>query len=128
MLFAPFVSFPFPVPVAQFTYVPVCVTRAPSPITRSTPGPSDPSEHCNNTPPEIEQLPFTGCCVTDTNMTPPGAASTSFTSCAWFGPLFLTRTAYATSAWPLTSCTCDVADLPTWTSMNSSVFTVGGAG
>ena len=92
MLFAPFVSLPLPVPVAQLTYVPVCVTRAESPIVRSTPGPSVPRLHCRSTPPESEQLPLTGCCVIPVNVTPLGAASTSFTSCAWFGPLLRTRT------------------------------------
>ena len=38
LLLAPFVSLPLPVPVAQLTYVPVWVTRAENPITRSTPG------------------------------------------------------------------------------------------
>ena len=60
MLFAPFVSLPSPVPVAQLTYVPVWLTRADTPIARSTPGPSVPRLHCSSTPPEIEQLPFDG--------------------------------------------------------------------
>ena len=73
-------------------------------------------------------VPPAGCCVTARNVTPLGAASASVTLCAWFGPLFRTRTVYAMSACPLTSCTCAVASLITWTSMNSSVggATVGG--
>ncbi len=71
---------------------------------------------------------MTGCCVTATNVTPPGAASATVTSCAWLGPLFRTRTVYATSASPFTSCTCGVASFTTCTSMNSSVATAGGGG
>ena len=91
VLFAPFVSLPLPMPVAQFTYVPVCATRAESPIVRSTPGPSVPRLHCSSTPERV-QPPLAGVCVIPMNVTPLGAASTSCTSWAWFGPLFLTRT------------------------------------
>ena len=91
VLLAPFVSLPFPVPVAQLTYVPVWVTRAEKPIVRSTPGPSVPSVQLSSAA-VIVQLPLTGCCVTARNVTPPGAASARTTSCAWFGPLFRTRT------------------------------------
>ena len=91
VLFAPFVSLPSPVPVAELTYVPVWVTRAESPIVRSTPGPSVPRLHCSRTPPAIEQLPVTGCCVTARKVTPLGAASVRRTLCAWFGPLLRTR-------------------------------------
>ena len=126
LLFPPFVSLPSPVAIAQLTYVPVCVTRAETPITRSTPGPSVPRLHCSRTPPVIEQLPFTGCCVTARNVTPLGAASATVTLCAWFGPLFFTRTVYETFACPFTSCTCGVASFATCTSMNSSVGGVVG--
>ena len=74
----------------------------------------------------IEQPPPTGACVTETNVTPLGAASATVTLCAWFGPLFLTRTVYETVACPFTSCTCGVASFATWTSMNSSVGGVTG--
>src|SRR6188472_610120 len=123
-LLEPFVSLPSPVAIAQLTYVPVCVTRAETPITRSTPGPSVPRLHCSRTPPVIEQPPLTGGWVTARNVTPLGAASATVTLCAWFGPLFFTRTVYETVACPLTSWTCGVASFATCTSMNSSV---GGA-
>ena len=102
-------SLPFPVAIAQLTYVPVCVTRAETPITRSTPGPSVPRLHCSRTPPVIEQPPLAGGWVIARNVTPLGAASATVTLCAWFGPLFLTRTVYETLACPLTSWTCAVA-------------------
>src|SRR4029079_1537844 len=103
---------------------PVCVTRAETPITRSTPGPSVPRLHCSRTPPVIEQPPLAGGWVMATNVTPLGAASATVTLCAWFGPLFLSRPVYETLACPLTSWTCGVASFATCTSMNSSV---GGA-
>ena len=127
LLLAPFVSWPLPVPVAQLAYVPVWVTRAETPITRSTPGPSVPSEQFSSAA-LIVQLPATGCCVTARNVTPPGAASATVTLCAWFGPLFRTRIVYAMSACPFTSCTCGVAFLSTCTSMCSSVGVDGVVG
>ena len=101
LLFPPFVSLPSPVAIAQLTYVPVCVTRAETPITRSTPGPSVPRLHCSRTPPVIEQPPLAGGWVTARNVTPLGAASATVTLCAWFGPLFFTRTVYETVGLPV---------------------------
>ena len=81
VLFAPFVSLPFPVAVAELTNVPVWPTRAESPIVRSTPGPSVSSEQLSSVGVRVHE-PASGCCVTVTNVTPLGAASTSVTSCA----------------------------------------------
>ena len=89
LLFAEFVSPPSPTTVAQFAYVPVCVTRAESPIVRMTPGPSVPRLQSSSAEVTV-QLPPTGCVVTARNVTPLGAASETTTLCAWFGPLFLT--------------------------------------
>ena len=96
VLFAPFVSLPFPVAMAEFTIVPACVTRAVSTIDRSTPGPSVPSEHSRSAGVTVQD-PFTGC-VTARNVTPLGAASVTTTSCAWFGPSFRTSSVYVISA------------------------------
>ena len=72
------------------------------------------------------QLPPTGWVVTARNVTPLGAASETTTLCAWFGPLFLTTSEYAMSAWPFTSCTCGVASFTICRSIDS--FPPGGGG
>ena len=75
LLFAPFVSLPSPVAGRRVDVGPGLGDARREPIARSTPGPSVPRLHCSRAPPVIEQLPFTGCCVTARNVTPPGAAS-----------------------------------------------------
>ena len=60
---APFVSLPSPFPVAELRNVPLWVTRAESPIVRSTPGPSVPRVHWSSADVMV-QLPPAGCWVT----------------------------------------------------------------
>src|SRR4029079_15916064 len=86
---AGFVSPPSPASGAQLSYVPVWVTRAETPIVRMTPGPSVPRLQLSSAGVTVH-VPSTGCVVTARNVTPLGAASETTTSCAWFGPLFLT--------------------------------------